>query len=369
MGGENSENVPRMTERKTPPDAGEIEVTVIGPGYGETVVLHLGDGSWIVVDSCRDDDGTPKSLVYLDEIGVDASRQVLLVVATHWHDDHIDGIAETVAVCSRAVFCCSGVLRKTEFLTAVAAFDENEPFITGSGMRELREVFDNLGATERVPVFALADRRILQTKETEVWALSPNDRRFRDFLRSIGQMIPDVTEATSRMPTPGANAMSVVLDVRAGDAEVLLGADLERSGWKAILNSRTRPELRAGVFKVPHHGSADADEPSVWKSILDFDAHAVLTPWTLAGRVLPTTTDVRRILSRTPHAWTSAPPGRSRRVRPQKAVDRTVREIGGKRIKDAVAGGMVRMRRPMKGDTGWRTETFGVACHLERCVA
>ena len=358
-----------MTERRTPPDAGEIEVTVIGPGYGETVVLHLGGGSWIIVDSCRDDDGTPESLAYLDEIGVDASHQVHLIVATHWHDDHIDGIAETMAMCSRAIFCCSGALRRTEFLTAVAAFDESEQSVPGSGMRELHEVFDHLWATKRVPMFALADRRVLRIDETEVWALSPNDRRFRDFLRNIGQMIPDVRKSAKRVPTPGANAMSVVLDVRAGDAEVLLGADLERSGWRAILNSRTRPELRAGVFKLPHHGSADADEPGVWKSILEFDAHAVLTPWTLAGRTLPTADDVRRILSRTPHAWTTARPGRSRRPRQPKAVERTVRDIGGKRVEDAAARGMVRMRRSMKGDTGWKTETFGGACHLERCVA
>lgn len=63
-----------MTERRTPPDAGEIEVTAIDPGYDETVVLHLGGGSWIIVDSCRDDDGTPESVCGVKEPKADGPR-------------------------------------------------------------------------------------------------------------------------------------------------------------------------------------------------------------------------------------------------------------------------------------------------------
>jgi len=31
----------------------ELEVSVFGPGYGESLAIHLGLGSWIIIDSCR----------------------------------------------------------------------------------------------------------------------------------------------------------------------------------------------------------------------------------------------------------------------------------------------------------------------------
>lgn len=30
------------------PDDGEIEVSLFGPGYGEAIAIHLGDGSWFL---------------------------------------------------------------------------------------------------------------------------------------------------------------------------------------------------------------------------------------------------------------------------------------------------------------------------------
>jgi hypothetical protein len=30
----------------------ELEVTVFGPGFGESVIVHLGHNRWIVFDSC-----------------------------------------------------------------------------------------------------------------------------------------------------------------------------------------------------------------------------------------------------------------------------------------------------------------------------
>jgi hypothetical protein len=37
-----------------PPEADEIEVSVFGPGFGESIVAHLTRGAWITVDSCLD---------------------------------------------------------------------------------------------------------------------------------------------------------------------------------------------------------------------------------------------------------------------------------------------------------------------------
>ena len=36
----------------TAPKEEEIEVSIIGPGYGECILLHVGHNDWVVVDSC-----------------------------------------------------------------------------------------------------------------------------------------------------------------------------------------------------------------------------------------------------------------------------------------------------------------------------
>lgn len=358
-----------MTARDAPPGKQEIEVTLMGPGYGETVVVHLGDGVWIVVDSCPGHDGRPQALTYLDRLGIDVSRQVRLVVATHWHDDHIRGMAKVVARCRAAVFCCSGALREKEFLMAVAALEEREPSDVGSGVRELYEVFRVLQDSKRTAKMALADRTLLRFGGSEVLALSPDDSRFRDFLRTVGQLVVATPRPKRRMATPRANAVSVVLHVRTGDTEVLLGGDLERGGWEAVLHNENRRQVRAGIFKIPHHGSGNADEPRVWDTMLSGEPRAVLAPWNRGGRALPTTADVRRILLRTPHAWASARQGRFLHRKNRKEVDRTLRERGGRPLLDSRSAGIVRFRKPLRNSASWRTETFGDACHLKDYAA
>ena len=110
-----------MTTETTPPEASEFELTLFGPGYGESVVLHVGDGVWVIVDSCIDDDGVARALPYLEGIGLDPAQVVVLVVATHWHDDHIRGLAKLVEACDQATFCCASALCQAEFLSAVDA--------------------------------------------------------------------------------------------------------------------------------------------------------------------------------------------------------------------------------------------------------
>jgi glyoxylase-like metal-dependent hydrolase (beta-lactamase superfamily II) len=109
--------------RTTAPNADEVALSVIGPGYGEALAVHLGNGSWMLVDSCiAEGEALPPSLTYLDDLGVDPSA-VALVVATHWHDDHIRGLSTLVDECKRARFYCSAAFRNRALLTLVKAME------------------------------------------------------------------------------------------------------------------------------------------------------------------------------------------------------------------------------------------------------
>ena len=61
-----------------------------GPDTG--VLVHTGEGEWLVVDSCLAEDGEPAALNCPHKIDLDPSTAVKLVVATHRHEDQIRGM-------------------------------------------------------------------------------------------------------------------------------------------------------------------------------------------------------------------------------------------------------------------------------------
>lgn len=357
-----------MKSAETPPSVDVFELTLFGPGYGESIVLHLGGGRWILVDSCLDTDGAPRALSYLESIGLDPARDVALVVATHWHDDHIRGMAELVRHCSSATFCCASALGKEEFLAAVRALEGRHLSSAGSGIREIHAVFSRLAqrTAVRTPRLALANRRIFEHGGCEIWSLSPNDRNYAAFLKTIGDLIPSEGQSKGRVPDHSPNEVAVVLWIRIENIVVLLGADLERPGWVEILQSAERPSDKASAFKIPHHGSNGAHASAVWTHMLEPNPFAVLTPWRRGGHALPTQSDVERILSFTPNAYATARNSLSTGAitRRPKMVDRTMRESGVKLRRLALSSDAIRLRRPLDAKTGWSVEKFGSACDL-----
>lgn len=364
MGEEGHGQVPSVSaDVGLPPEPEEFELTLIGPGYGESVVVHLGCGVWMIVDSCVDSDGVPRPVRYLERLGVDPSEAVSLVVASHWHDDHIRGVAEVVARCSRARFCCSAALRAEEFLAAVGRTETRPHSRVSSGLREIHQVLSQLDSSRR-PAWALADRRLHQLPGADVWALSPDDSTFERFLRSVSRLLPDRGEAKRRIVELSPNEVSVVLLARGAEVVVLLGADLERTGWTRIVDRQLDPEGVASAFKVPHHGSEDAHEPRVWQELLGQAPVAVLAPWTRGGRALPTARDLRRLLKLTPHLYTTVSPHRVSAKARLPAVGRTLREVGAQVRRHRPPDGAVRLRRPLDGSEPWCVETLGSAVRL-----
>ena len=363
-----------MTEasgENRPPNHDEIEVTLLGPGYGESVVVHIGEGAWVIVDSCINRDGSPQALEYLERIGVNPVHAVKLIVATHWHDDHIRGMAHIVEVCRNARFCCTGALGEMEFLQAIRGLEGQYFSGSGSGVREIHRVFRQFEDRDDQPTFAFADRRLYGRDRYEIWTLSPHDSEFVNFLRTVKKLTPKAGETKRRIPTISPNDIAVVLWIRVDDVVVLLGSDLEKQGWKTILKSEGRPTSEASLYKVAHHGSAGADTPEVWKRLLEREPYAALTPWRRGGHALPTQEDVRRILTQSDNAfatWRAENVPRARK-RKHPAVDRTLRGSGISIRGSVPESGAVRLRRPVNAEKQWRAENFGRACHLKELLA
>ena len=180
-------------------------------------------------------------------------------------------------------------------------------------------------------------------------SLSPSDGSVKRALNELVGLIPVTGQARRRIVDRSPNHASVVLWIEAGERRILLGADLEHSGvnaegWLAVL-ANLQDKTRAGLFKVPHHGSPNADLKDVWSTMLVDEPIAVVTPFR-GGKGLPQQTDLDRLKSRTPHLYlTATGPGKA--PRRDRAVERAVEGLAKKRRIIEGQPGHVRVRWSM----------------------
>ena len=327
--------------------------------------MHAGGGDWIVLDSFGPPRGRPVALQYLDELGLDPARSVRLIVATHWHDDHMRGLGELVSRCPEAHFCCASALGSREFMSVAAALAKTG--LPDQGIREIHTVMTHLDRADAQPVWATASRRIHRSSSCEVWSLSPHDEAYTSFLKSLAPRPGIGPEHGMHSLTP--NQLSVALLLRFdGGASCLFGADLERRGWTAVLRDDTRPRWKASVFKVPHHGSANAHPEGVWDELLEPEPTAILSPWRRGRGALPKTEDVARILARTPSAYATAD-ATSGATQRDRWVKKRLRGVKAYVTPESGPPGMIRLRRSMAVESSWRVDLFGSACHLKDFAA
>ena len=217
-------------EWSRPPGDDVVEVAVFGPGKGESVLVHLGYGSWLVVDSCVDLAGASAPLAYLDSIGV-ARDSIEMVLASHWHDDHIAGLSQVVQSAPSARFACSQALQTDEFLNLVAAADLRPMVRATSGVREFGRVLAVLTETNRKPAWAGVDRLLISRTDpcvVRAHALSPSDAAMTESFHRFGELLRMQDDPNRRsVPRPERNPAAVVLHLTVGNATMLLCSDLE----------------------------------------------------------------------------------------------------------------------------------------------
>lgn len=370
----------------TPPSPDEIEISIFGPGFGESIVAHVGAGRWLVVDSCVDPSSKiPKPLEYLQALGVDPASAVELVAATHWHDDHVRGLSQILEVCRSATFCCADTLGKREFFDFAELY-RNAPMGMPEGPSELRTsvtaAVQRSRASKR-PMLKLAhaDTLIWRTAGGEgvpnasLIALSPSDEMTR---RALDFMVREYAAAQegTRLTRPIAarpNDVAVAMRLDVGQRSALLGTDLEEEGdplvgWSAVLVAPSAQGSTSSVFKVAHHGSASGHHEDVWVRLLDGEPLAVLTPFRWGRHRLPTASDRARILAKTQRAYITAHPERDLPPKAKRLpkVEGMIRQAIRNRRQAAGPVGHVRWRASLTdGATPGSVELFAGAVPLQ----
>lgn len=376
---------PAESAWREPPKPDEVEVSVFGPGKGEGLVCHLGFGRWMVLDSCVDSDTSrPVSLDYLEALDMNLPDHVDVVAATHWHDDHIRGLAAVVEAASNCTFHFSMALQSQEFLTLVNAVGD-QSMMRKPGALEFGRVISLLEDRVRsqgrrhAPQPAVAHTIIWRppssgadgwTEATRVEALSPSPRSVQVGLAEIAQLLPKAYGVKRRIAPASPNHTSLVTTAVIGHAVALLGGDMQETGavvqgWTEILSSARRPAEKASVIKLAHHGADNADHPGIWSNMLTEDPVAALTPYNGGGTPRPSPGDSARICGRTNQAYISTDRPDVARRRRDTHTDRLLRGRNHPIVSASGSMGHVRLRRSLSDAAGgWKVELFGAATPL-----
>jgi hypothetical protein len=354
-----------MIDYGSGPQPDEIEITIFGPGFGEAIAVHLGDGQWLLVDSCIDPHANaPASGTYLDQIGV-APDQVRAIVASHWHDDHVRGISMLASKYSQADFIISGVLNEKEASAFLAAYGGASAGSLVKGAKELYSVVDMRDNVYAVMQRANVLEATINQQNIRVTALSPSCAAFAQSIAHFAEYLPKQGQPITHAPELRPNLEAVVIHIDFGDDAILLGSDLEdddRLGWSAICADRwCQARSKATVYKVAHHGSSTGDHPQVWTAFLKPNPVACLTPFIWGRHNLPTSADRERIKKNADQSFITS--GATRRPKMDNQLLKRLGDICKNVSRVNADFGAVRVRK-VYTDKSWSTELFGRAQDL-----
>jgi hypothetical protein len=355
------------------PDVDEIEVSIFGPGYGEGVLVHLCNNDWIQVDSCINPaTKKPVTLEYLNSLGINPDF-IKQIVVTHWHDDHIRGLSSVVKACPNAEIVISEAMQREEFVELVARYSGSTMMKSLSGLKEFSEILQHLINYKKVPKRAIADRPLRRRASSNndigyhITSLSPSDASVLISNLQLKDLIPKINQEKSRLPYITPNHASVVLWISISSINILLGSDMEsgstkETGWVAILNSNSKPTGKATVYKIPHHGSANADVDRVWDEMLIPDPIAILTPFKRGNVSLPKPSDIKRICERSNHSYITGDIKEKRAKSISTKIDKVMSKTLKNRKTTLSSFGQIRLRKKANEAVGdWKIQLFGQA--------
>jgi hypothetical protein len=279
-----------------------LEIHIYGPGFGETIFLRwpARGGGWhgALVDSCSPDDGLwlEKKLRSLE------LNALQFVVATHPHLDHIEGLGAGLArsgIRSEHLFYWPGLSSEywIQFYDTLGSQKGGDLKGTAQMVREwfgfcgLHYEKHRISAMDVGGKSKLIFSRNIDGKDLHVKAIGP-------WLNGINRLVKNVSGSIERggainYQHDHGNHVSIALLLEYGEAQVVLGGDMEDINWNALMAQSDRPKFKPSVVKVSHHGSSNGRINTMWPKRQGFFGEkpehsiAVVTPWSNGGRSLP----------------------------------------------------------------------------------
>ena len=363
------------------PDKDIFEVALIGTGggYGESIVMHIGNQNWVVVDSCiNPKTGESLPLEYLREKGVNIATDVKQIICTHWHDDHIQGISDLLNECKSSMFSMARTTDRQKFLMFVEldylkAKNEGSASSTVEILKCFNILKERNGGIKGAEQDKLLFRTEFDENVSEIFSLSPSESVIDDFNYEISSLIKDYSSSNRKVIINKPNDKCVVLLVKVNDHRVLLGSDLEVSddinkGWICILDKCQCIDLnKCSLFKIPHHGSKNGYHKRIWDELISPKAIAKLTPWNL-GEKLPQDEMLEVYLDKTESLYITSFNKRSRSAKKrERSIFKAIQRFNNSVQEVKYEKGIIRCRIGIRDEKNeWDIDLLGEAKRITR---
>lgn len=188
---------------------GTNSMTALDIGQGDATLLRDRTGATALID------GGPNGKILQEKLQRRGIRKLDLIVSTHPHSDHVDGLAEV-----------------SKRLPVGALLEPGLPAATG----KYRELLESAKKRRIRRMSAREGQVVRVSKLMELEVLyAPRDQR----------------EAPDDM-----NDCSIVIMARVGEMRVLLTGDIGAETQETLMG--LHPDLSCEVLKVPHHGAREA---------------------------------------------------------------------------------------------------------------
>ena len=281
-----------------------LEVHIYGPGFGETIFLRWprSGGGWhgALVDAHSPDDGQWLA----QKLRILGLTELEFVVATHPHLDHILNLAaglERSAVSVGCGFFWPPFMDTSwiQFFDRLAAQRDGDLPKTAKMIRQWFGYWDKQYETRQTFPRSMEGRNdfrneyssTIQGEPLLVKAIGPWDA----ITSRLAVNVSTSRQRSGRIDYEHrhANDVSIALLIEYGNAQIVLGGDMEEINWNSLTRRSNRPLFRPSIVKVSHHASTNGRISGMWRHVGGFlDGMAphpvtIVTPWKQGAGKLP----------------------------------------------------------------------------------
>lgn len=239
-----------------------LRLTFVNVGYGEAILLESEEGFTMLVDGGSADEseyqGNATGRIRLDEYLREREiDKIDLMVCTHIHEDHISGLLPVVKRITPHHFWQNLPM---DFANGKRPIDFIHP-TTLSGKKFLSSLNDYLDLASTlekrgtiISQMAEDEKRMELPGGITLRLVGPSMQREETLVRNM-QAIWDSNEqeAAFRKADLEMNNYSLMMVLEYANRRIFLPGDTNRDGFAGITG-----EIQADIFKVGHHGQADA---------------------------------------------------------------------------------------------------------------
>jgi beta-lactamase superfamily II metal-dependent hydrolase len=265
--------------RKTTTDSSELlEIHVLGAGKGESIVLRCPGGEWGVVDCYApslEDCSTNPTLQFLKQQGV---SELEFLCLTHPHDDHFRGMSQllehlTVKHFWRFAGLAGRDLKRLAQVFHVDAERSGVSELAGNAsdfVKTMSLIQQKRSASQLRQKTVSGYQQLFpipagNSEPFQIWSFAPSGNQLASYEEALASCFTADGRFRSPLPQAHHNSVSVGLLIRFGDTRIVLGGDIDPSGWRDALDEIQEDQFFVDAVKVSHHGSVTGYAPGLWE--------------------------------------------------------------------------------------------------------